>query len=427
MQRRQFLNRLAAVSVSSTLLLKSGIAEAASSGPVTAPTLDPARWSPLNARRLQLVLDQHGVKSKQYNAKQRPYAVFDWDNTCIMNDCEEALLMYQINHLQYKLTPDEFVAVMWKDVPRGQFIKDYSTVDGKPVTMEDLAADVEADYRWLYANYKGLAGSMSLEEIQASDQFQDFRAKLYFMYDAICDSHPLEVGYKWIIYFYKNMSTAELQGMAEASNNLAIGDALRKVKYQSPKTRPGKAGVVTATHFHGIRIHEEVRALMHALRANGIDVYVSTASIDDVVRVFASHPNYGYGVPPENVIGLRLTMQDGKYTDSYKAGWHFNWGPGKSVGIRNELVAAKGYGPVLVAGDSDGDAWMLRDFADTSVGVIVNRMKKGEIGADSKLAAEQVGNPQARFILQGRDEHTGLMLPDEKSLKYGKTERKLLA
>ncbi|CAG2331066.1 MULTISPECIES: haloacid dehalogenase-like hydrolase [Burkholderia] len=425
MQRRRFMNTLAAATAATPLMLKAGIAGAKSA---TAPdALDPGRWSPFNAARLQAVLDRHGVKSARYDAKRRPYAVFDWDNTCIMNDCEEALLMYQINHLQYKLTPDEFVAVMWKDVPKGAFMKDYTTVDGKPVTMEDLAADVESDYRWLHANYKGLGGDKSLDEIRETDPFKDFRAKLYFMYDAICDTHPLEVGYKWIIYFYKNMTTAELQAMAEASNNHGIGDALRKVRYESPKALPGKAGVVADTHFHGIRIHEEIRAVMHTLRANGIDVYVSTASLDDVVRVFAGNPNYGYGVPPENVIGLRLDMQDGKYTSTYPAGWHFNWGPGKTVGIRNVLASKKGYGPLLVFGDSDGDAWMLRDFKDTAAGVIVNRMKKGEIGADSKLAAEQIGNPDARFLLQGRDEHTGLMIPDEKSIKYGKAERKLLA
>jgi len=166
---------------------------------------------------------------------------------------------------------------------------------------------------------------------------------------------------------------------------------------------------------------------MHTLRANGIDVYISTASIDDVVRVFAGNPNYGYGVPPENVIGLRLAMTDGKYESRYLPDWHFNYGPGKTIGIKNILVAKKGYGPVLVAGDSDGDAWMLRDFKDTAVGVIVNRMKKGEIGADSQKAAEQLGKADARFVLQGRDEQTGLMIPDEKSIKYGKTERKLLA
>jgi len=132
-------------------------------------------------------------------------------------------------------------------------------------------------------------------------------------------------------------------------------------------------------------------------------------------------------VPPENVIGLRLAMEEGKYTSRYQPDWHFNYGPGKTVGIKNVLVKQKGYGPVLVAGDSDGDAWMLRDFNDTAVGLIVNRMKKGEIGADSQQAATQLGTPNARFVLQGRDEHTGLMIPDEKSLKYGKDELKLLA
>ncbi|KWK16252.1 phosphoserine phosphatase [Burkholderia stagnalis] len=425
MQRRTFLNTLAAASAATSLMLKAGTADAKNASAPDA--LDPGRWSPFNAARLQAVLDRHGSGRAGYDAKRRPYAVFDWDNTCIMNDCEEALLMYQIDHLQYKLTPDEFVDVMWQDVPKGAFAKDYTTVDGKPVTMEDLAADVEADYRWLYANYQGFGGGKRLDEIHETDQFKDFRAKLYYMYDAICDTHPLEIGYKWIIYFYRNMTTAELQAMAQASNDRAIGDALRKMKYESPKTLPGKAGVVAATHFHGIRIHEEIRGLMHTLRANGIDVYVSTASIDDVVRVFAGHPNYGYGVPPENVIGLRLDKKDGKYVSHYPDGWHFNYGPGKTVGIRNVLQASKGYGPVLVAGDSDGDAWMLRDFKDTAVGVIVNRMKKGEIGADSKLAAAQIGSPDARFILQGRDEHTGLMIPDEKSIKYGKTERRLLA
>lgn len=426
MQRRQFLNTLATVSVVSPLLLSSRITQAATP-PATPSALDAARWSPLNQKRLQAVIDEHGVKSASYRPDQRPYAVFDWDNTCIMNDCEEALLVYQINHLQYKLTPDEFAEVVRQDVPNGAFMKDYTTVDGKPVKMEDIASDVEADYRWLHANYKGLAGDKSLEEIQASEQYKDFLAKLYFMYDAICDSYPVEIGYKWILYFYKNMTTAELQAMAEASNNYAIGDALRKVKYESSRTLPGKAGVVADTHFHGIRIHEEIRGLMHTLRANGIDVYVSTASIDDVVRVFAGNPHYGYGVPPENVIGLRMTMEGGKYTTRYQPDWHFNYGPGKTVGIKNVLVKQKGYGPVLVAGDSDGDAWMLRDFNDTAVGVIVNRMKKGEIGADSQQAATQLGTPNARFILQGRNEHTGLMIPDEKSLKYGKDELKLLA
>jgi phosphoserine phosphatase len=293
--------------------------------------------------------------------------------------------------------------------------------------MEDIAADVEADYRWIHANYKGMAGSMTLEAVQASEQFKDLRAKLKFMYDAICDSHPIEVGYKWVIYFYKNMDVVELQALAEASNDANLGDALRKTKLASSDKLTGKAGQVIASHFFGVRIHSEMASLMHTLRANGFDVYVSTASLDDVVRVFAGHAKYGYNVPAENVIGLKLEMKDGKYDAKYKEGWHFNWGQGKTTGIQNVLVAKKGYGPALVLGDSDGDAWMLKDFADTKLGIVVNRLKKGEIGERSKSAAAQIGQTGARYVLQGRNENTGIFQPEEKTVKFGKAEGKLLA
>lgn len=48
---------------------------------------------------------------------------------------------------------DEFVVVMWKDVLKGVFMKDYMIVDGKLVMMEDFVVDVEFDYCWFYVNY----------------------------------------------------------------------------------------------------------------------------------------------------------------------------------------------------------------------------------------------------------------------------------
>ena len=402
---------------------------AATKEPAAQAAFLPASMPAHNVAAIHQLLHTQGKASARYSAARKPYAVFDWDNTCIMNDCEEALLVYQIDHLAYKLTPDEFAQVLRTGVPDGPFKAEmgYKNVAGQPVRMEDIAADVEADYRWLYANYQGLGGSMALEQVRASEQFKDFRAKLYFMYDAICDSHPIEIGYKWIIYFYKNMRPAELQALAEASNDYGLGDALQKTKMPSSDKIPGKAGQVVASHFFGLRIHSDIVLLMNTLRANGFDVYVSTASIDDVVRVFAGNPKYGYNVPPENVIGLRLEMVDGKYDNVYRKGWHFNWGPGKTTGIQNELVAKKGYGPALVLGDSDGDAWMLKDFADTQLGIVINRLKTGEIGERSKSAAALLGQSAPRYVLQGRSENTGLFLPDEKTQKFGKTELKLLA
>jgi len=80
-------------------------------------------------------------------------------------------------------------------------------------------------------------------------------------------------------------------------------------------------------------------------------------------------------------------------------------------------VAKKGYGPIFVAGDSDGDYDMLRDFPDTELGFIVNRLKKGKIGELSKRAADELQKDTPRFLLQGRDEHTGNWIPVESTLR----------
>lgn len=165
---------------------------------------------------------------------------------------------------------------------------------------------------------------------------------------------------------------------------------------------------------------------MNVLRDNGFDVYVSTASLEDVVRVFATLPKYGYNVATENVIGLRLEMSGDVHQARYRQGWPLNWGPGKTQLILREIVSKVGHGPALVFGDSDGDYDMLRDFPDTKLSIIVNRLKKGPIGELSKLAAAQLSQPDARYALQGRDERTGQWIPEETTLKLGTTGKKLL-
>jgi hypothetical protein len=69
---------------------------------------------------------------------------------------------------------------------------------------------------------------------------------------------------------------------------------------------------------------------------------------------------------------------------------------------------------------------MLRDFPDTEIGLVVNRLKKGKIGELSKAAAEALKEVHPRFLLQGRQESTGNWLPVETTLKFGKTAAALL-
>lgn len=390
-------------------------------------SIDSAKWSPRNRELIEALIAKHGNTSKKYSAKRRPYAVFDWDNTSIMNDCEEALLMYQINTLSFKLTPTEFSAIIRQNVPAGKFIADYKNAAGNVVDLESICSDLDADYAFLNANFKLMNGNKSLEEITQTEQFQDFRAKLYFLYEAINDTHGVAVGYPWIIYFFTNMSVTDLSKLAEASNDANLGMSLIKTKYTSPVTLSGKAGVITTSHFHGIRLATEIASLMSAFRTHGIDVYVSTASLEDVVAVFATQPKYGFHVERQNVLGLRLEKDGEIFKNVYCKDWPINWGPGKSEVIKRELVAKKGYGPIFVAGDSDGDYDMLRDFSDTELSLVVNRLKKGKIGELSKQAADNLAQLHPRFVLQGRQESTGNWLPAETTIKYGKAVPALLA
>lgn len=420
--RRHFLGQSAAGLAIAALPFT---ASAATNVPATA-SLDRAKWSARNHAALSTLIEKNGSSSPKYDAKRKPYAVFDWDNTAIMNDTEEALLVYQINTLGFRLSPQEFSAIIRQNVPAGPFSADYNNSAGKAVTLEDLASDLDLSYAWLHANYNGFKGTLTLDAIRETVQFQDFKAKLYYLYEAVNGTHGVDVGYPWVVYFFTNMSVEEVGLMTERSNDVNLGLGLAKSKFTSPASLPGRAGVVSISHFQGIRLTTEIASLMDALRNHGIEVYVCTASLEDVVAVFASLPKYGFGVPTANVLGLRLEKQGNVYTNRYKKDWPLTWGPGKTVAIQRELVAKKGYGPLLVAGDSDGDYDMLRDFPDTQLGLIVNRLKKGKIGELSKWAADIMPTQLTRYVLQGRQESTGNWLPMEKSLKYGNNTAQLL-
>ncbi len=422
--RRGFIQGLMATAAGATLAAPALARPVAAAVP--AVILDSAKWAPRNRELIAAMIAKHGITSKTYNPKRKPYAVFDWDNTSIMNDCEEALLLYQINQLAFKLSPAEFSAIVRQNVPAGNFAPDFKNAAGKIVDLESICADLDSDYAFLHANYKGLAGSRTLEDITTTEQFLDFRAKLYFLYEAVNDTHGVNVGYPWVIYFFANMSVNEVRKLAEASHDANLGMSLVKAKFTSPASLPGKAGVITASHSQGIRLCTEVATLMDTFRNHGIDVYVSTASLEDVVAEFATNPKYGYHVKRENVLGLRLEQDGEVYKNAYRKNWTLNWGPGKTIVIKQELVAKKGYGPVFVAGDSDGDYDMLRDFPETAVGLIVNRLKKGKIGELSKAAADALKEANPRFLLQGRQESTGNWLPVETTLKLGKTAPALL-
>lgn len=130
--------------------------------------------------------------------------------------------------------------------------------------------------------------------------------------------------------------------------------------------------------------------LFNTLMANGIDVYVVTAAAEELVRMVASDPKYGYNVPAENVIGVttylhntttsnssntlttsRNQIASGTYSQQANLDLTFGsylsspltWYAGKWAGILTFIDAWRK--PVLVGGDSPGsDGVMLVQGVD---------------------------------------------------------------
>ena len=389
-------------------------------------------WAPATRARIQAVIDE--------NADSGKYVVFDFDNTSVIFDVEEALLIYQIENLAFKIDPDDMADVLETQIP-DLTAPVGTTVDGEDVSVEELVADLTSDYAWLYENYEGFGagGAYGLEYIHATNQYQDFAAKLRYMYSAVGDTFDASVSYPWVTYLFTGMTSQEVYDLAAESHAYwAAYGRYASETWTSPVELPGEAGVVSVSFNTGLTFTDELKDLYATLMANDIDVYIISASYIDVIQ--AANQTMGYNVPEENVFAMRNKVdEEGRYINEYD----YDWGgeglyaqtqaAGKSTIITN-FIAPKydGAGPLMVFGDSAGDWNMMTDWmddGDTVLGVIFNRYRKPSsdpIWEGSNEAAQTIGDADARFVLQGRNENTGELRPSEKSILLGSTEEVLV-
>jgi hypothetical protein len=103
-------------------------------------------------------------------------------------------------------------------------------------------------------------------------------------------------------------------------------------------------------------------------------------------------------------------------------------GPGKTKEIQRQLVSKYGYGPLFIAGDSEGDQNMMNDFDSIKTVLIINRLRnpKNLIGQFSKIAVDTYGKADAKYLLQGRDDNKGVFVPSQEHFRLGSTEGKKL-
>ncbi len=382
--------------------------------------LDEMSWAPRNHAILTQLLRDHGKDSPCYNAKNPPYAVFDWDDTSAFHDCEETLLRYQLRNLKFRLDKDQFRSFFKEE------FKDLKVDYGsRRVKLGDIHQDIIADYSFLHDRYSELDGSWGLDNLRKTPQFQDFVSKMLFLYQAYTESK--EIGpahsYVWVLYFLSNYTPEEVRDIARSAIKEQLGEDLRERTWKGPGKFDSRAGPIDVTFQGGLRVQPEMQNLMASLRAAGIDVYIVTASLKQVAEVFAGK-GFGYNVPAEHVLGMELEIKDGKLQAAARAGWVLPYRKGKVETIRRTLGTLGE--PIFAAGDSDGDYDMLSEFEGTKLALILNRLKDGKIGELCRKAVEQKDQPRPRYLLQGRDENTGLFVPRPETIPLGQTKSQLL-
>lgn len=174
------------------------------------------------------------------NANQSNYAVFDMDNTSYRYDLEESLLPFLEN--------------------RGILTRDNLDPTLKLIDFKDSA---------------------------------NFTETLYSYYLRLCEDDDF-VCYPWIAQVWSGFTLRELKSYVDQlmalNSTLPVqywdGDEVVNSTVNSPQVFRGQA------------------ELYNALMDNGIDVYVISAAHEELVRMVASDPKYGYNVPPQNVIGV---------------------------------------------------------------------------------------------------------------------------
>ena len=394
---------------------------------IIAGSLDRMNWSDRNYEVLNQLLKDYGIYGKYYHKDKAPYVVLDWDQTCAHFDVEEAIMRFQLFHLRFKMTKDQF-SVLFKDEINGitQLSAEYLDVH-----LADINLDLKNEYNYLYDNYVGFNGTMTLEEIQLTPQYKDFISKIPFLYDGYCATPGIaaDYGYPWLLYLLAGHTTAEVKDLANEVIAYELGNQLSKQILQSPADFQTNAGVVSYSYKTGLRIFPEMQDLIAAFNRHGIEVFIVSASYKPVVETFSGIGNYGYNVPPQNVIAMELALDnDGKILPEYKAGWVKTQRQGKVDAIN--LVIKSGLGknwdPLFSAGDSDGDYEMSTIFADMKLTLIWNRVKGGDIGKLCQQAVAETNSKNPRYILQGRNENTGVAMPCPESILFGKTEPQLL-
>ncbi len=315
----------------------------------------------------------------------QPYIVTDWDNTAIIFDSQQSLFIYQLEGLHYRLLPERF----------GEIIDMELTEEQKAATAE-LRRECKELYRQIYTDYQGLGGKEALEQVKKGQAYSEFAQLMPCLYKYPF-GHLAECCR--IIALFEGYRLEEIAELTEASiqANLQMKPQKRVYRYRAGGQE------FAAVFYLGMRFVPEQEEFYRKCMENGIEVYVCSASHEQVVRVHAAR----YGIPPENVFALSLKTREGVLKAEMNREYPFTVKEGKADAIRQRLLPLHGSEPLLIMGDSMGDFAMLTAFSGPKF------LVRTKLLPQVLSALKEAGVEEGEIFIQGRREDTAEFTPNE--------------
>lgn len=378
------------------------------------------KWDPFVFQRLSDTIREVSTNSTN------EYAVFDFDNTTVIHDIEDHLMMYMVDHLAYKMTPDEFYQVLTTGPMN--FNQPIFPNSHNMATFIDLADDIITQYQVLYTDYIAVPEDerIPLDQVKEFSQFNEFAAKLRLYYQLVGDQFPRTPGENSPIYWFKGYTVDEFKALAIAVFQDALTKPLTLRRLFSSQHIKSKVGKVEATFEQGIRVPEEILQLWSALHRNNIDVYVISASPIDLVRAIASSDPFN--LDPSRVFGMCYDVDENNIIDSkLEAGTYITKGLGKVEVIKFFLEKNYGKEPLLLFGDSMGDYPMLTQLTGSKLAILFNRYSADQTQQLVIKAINSYRQNDAKLVVQGRDENNGSLRPSMATIPLGHLEPVLQA
>lgn len=317
-------------------------------------------WNYEIKKKIDYILDGH--------SNNNDYAVFDCDNTILMNDIAFAFLQYVLKFKKFNIRAKEYYQELLKIFPNEKIIlnKFYEILE----KSENRKIDSE-EYLNFLASY---------------EYFMEYFFKKY-KFDI---TTFLFQGYK-----YEDIITL----VNEAINFHKKQDfCLEVFEYEDRKS----------IYRLGIKIVDEMEQLIKDLYEKNIDVYVISGSLTIIVKIVLK-PLEKY---IKNIWGRELEIKNGYYTGHIEKDSIYTMGEGKCLIIDSYLLTKYKKGPVLVAGDSMGDYNMLSKYDDTKLSILIDRNRPKEFLALADICKK-------RYLIQRVDERKGIFINREKSITLG--------